>query len=108
MNAKVIDIEIDEDGTLRAVYDDDLLDLAEDMGARVRSVERLSHVEWETVDGESGWSVRSARDAALAIREVKDEKGNLCYRPAYAGPLVLFCARADALRAERRFAWDLR
>lgn len=98
------DFEVGPDGTLRAVYNDDVPALAADMGATVASVERLTHVEWETTpEGLSGWTVRSARDPDLALRLSGDDCA-----PLRRGTVFLFRERSSALAAERLYAWDLR
>lgn len=96
-----VEIEFTTKGEARAVYKDELRDVMEELGP-VR-VARASLVEWEDVDGRSGWTVRAAHDPELALRVV-----DWCrWEPRREGSLVTFQTREEALREELKFFWQL-
>jgi|WetSurMetagenome_2_1015567.scaffolds.fasta_scaffold456720_2 hypothetical protein len=92
-----VDLKVGPDGSVVGIYDDGL---AEALGAEVKGVTRASNVEWEV----DGWTVRSAVDQSLALRDV----GGVV-RPARhgCGPVVTFPTREAALAAEIANFWQL-
>lgn len=85
---------------MEAVYEDGL---ATTLDAKIQEVQRASNVEYETVDGRNGWTVRSAKDPELALR-VSD--GCPC-GPSRTGVVLTFQTREEALNEEVRHFWGL-
>lgn len=101
---KIIDIKILPDGRLLGPYHDAVMHVAVEMGAEILSVKRASTVEWEEVDTQRGWVVRSCHDPELAIRKTNSGTGYLASRE---GKIAFFKSRSEALDAEMDFFWDL-
>ena len=91
------DVLIDEDGTITTIYQPGVEQYAKDLGGQVVNVTRLSVVEWEARYG--GWTVRSAHDYELAIRQGLNV--------AREGPIAVFAERQQALDAEEKSVWKL-
>jgi len=97
------EFEILPSGEIRMMYDDlRSKQVADLLGASIVEVQRASHVEWEKVGEESGWTVRAAHDPELAIR--RHANGQVL---ALKGPLAVFPTREAALASERLHFWDL-
>jgi hypothetical protein len=100
----MIEMLVMPDGTSRCVYKDELIDVYDAIGPK--KVKRASNVEWETVDGQGGWTVRSAHDVDLAIR-VQLRDGAYHKVVSRAGEILLFNTREAALENEVEFFWEL-
>lgn len=116
-------LEVAEDGTIRTIYKDELIDFAEKIGGDMTTVCRASNVEWEKVEKPlnarfpdiKGWSVRAAHDPELALRVESSVNGGIGDR--YVDTLVcsrnpnlaimLFSTREIALQAEVKFFHQL-
>jgi len=98
-----IKVRITADGSVDGVYRDGI---AEALGAKVESVKRASHVEYEKVGEVEGWTVRSAIEPGLAIRLVIKD-GAFRQAVGFEGEVALFLSREDALESEVRFFWAL-
>lgn len=93
---KEIEIQIDDEGNLQSIYDDQLNDLYKSLGA-VR-VERASDVEWE----DKGWTVRCHKNPGKALRWVNEHIKVSCN-----GNIVHFESREEALKYEVKNFWEL-
>lgn len=102
MREEKLEIEVSTEGFIRSAYSDELAIIALDMNAKFVDVRRASHVEWETVGRQQGWTVQSAWDPELYIRTFNGE-----VFVAKSGDVVVFGSREAALEAEREFFWDL-
>jgi hypothetical protein len=91
-------------GAIETPYDDDLVDLVKDMGAKLTKVRRASNIEFETIGELSGWSVRATHDPELAIRLLPSLLG---WELSRSGNILLFETREEALAEEMRFFWQL-
>jgi hypothetical protein len=96
-------VRVTADGSVDGIYHDGI---AETLGAKVTTVKRASHVEFEEVSSEVGWTVRSALESGLAIRLVIKD-GAFRQVVAYEGQIAVFTSREAALEAEVRFFWEL-
>lgn len=96
------EVEI-SDGKIRTIYQEGIEEFAEQIGASVSSVCRLSHVEWEKIGDSGGWTVRSAHDPDLALR--RQEDGTV--QVSVMGEIEKFHKREEALAEESRFVWAL-
>ena len=96
-------VRITADGSIEGIYHDGI---AETLGAKVTTVKRASHVEFEKVGEVEGWTVRSAIEPGLAIRLVIKDAA---YRQvvAFEGEVAVFTSREAALEAEVRFFWEM-
>src|SRR4051812_38239017 len=107
MNEKRVELEIGEDGVIRTIYNDGLEKFAESLGGEISTVCRASNVEWETVDGFSGWTIRAAHDKELAIKDVgSSEPVFVCNRNP-ENRIALFTKRETALKVEVQFFFKL-
>lgn len=97
-----VQLRVGRDGTVEALHYPGIERLVSRLGS-ISSVDRISHVEWETIDGKSGWTVRSSRDPDFALRT---SPGGIL--PLREGPIATYSTREDALRDELRFAWNLK
>lgn len=104
MNEKELNLDVGPDGVIKSIYSDKLNDLAEKIGGDLVQVCRLSHVEWEEVGNEKGWTVRSAHDPELAIRWIL-QRSTVSTNPAF--PIAVFSSRQDALFAEKAHVDEL-
>lgn len=102
---KSIELMVAPNGDVRSVYEDSRLEIFEAMKGKM-SVQRASNVEWETVDGEGGWSVRAAHDPDLAVRCILAGGG---YRRVVSkiGDILLYTTREAALEIEQKHFWEL-
>lgn len=108
MEEKQLELEFGTDGIIRTVYRDGIEKFAEDIGADVRTVCRAAHVEWETIDGLSGWTIRAAHDPSLHIRDVGSSEPELiCTRDTSYGRVALFTKRETAMHYEQYFFFKL-
>lgn len=99
------ELKVGPDGTIETIYQDGIEDFAKEMGAEVSTVCRASEVEWEEIGEQKGWTVRSAKDPHLALREFPDEIQ--CNRNSQL-PMAVFPTREEALKWEIQFFWELR
>jgi len=103
-----MELEFGTDGVIRTVYRDGIEKFAEDIGAEVRTVCRAAHVEWETINGESGWTIRAAHDPSLHIRDVgSSEPVLICTRDTSHGRVCLCVERKTAMEIEQSFFFKL-
>lgn len=96
-----IELEVREDGTLRAMYSEELVTVIQGMGGRIVNVDRASIVEWDK--DLKGWTVSSARDPDLKMRNGPHNQILL----SRDGSVIVFERREDAIRLERQFFWQL-
>lgn len=82
-----------KDGAITTIYSDKTVGVLEGIGSV--EVGRASQVEWE----EGGWTVRSARERDLAIREGMEV--------SRFGKVFVFRTRAEALIAEHKLFFKL-
>ena len=101
MSAKnTIDFKILDDGSLQSIFSDSNTEIYNAIGDF--SVQRASNVEWETVKGTSGWSVRCHAFPKRALRLVNGR-----VKVSTRGKLKLFKSRESAIESEIRHFWDL-
>lgn len=102
----IVDLET---GLVTTLYRDGMEAAVEDLGGRLVSIERLSNVEFEAVDGRTGWAVRSARDPELAVREIPGIPSFCVPRFCVSreGTLALFGLRKRAIEVEIELWKDL-
>lgn len=97
---KRFSVRFKPDGTMETIYQDGV---AEALGAKTQEVRRASNVEFETIDGRSGWTVRAAHDPSLALRTT-----DWCrWAPSREGTIVTFKTREEALTEEVKAFWGL-
>lgn len=108
-----IELEIDEDGTIRTIHQEGIENFAAEMGGEISTSCRASNVEWEESNGNKGWTVRSAYDNDLAIRwkydinspEVRFAPLDFCV--SKTGDIAVFPTREEAIVWELKFFWEL-
>lgn len=94
------EIRIQKDGSIGSIYQDGL---ATALDAKVEEVQRASNVEYEHIEGRTGWTVRSAKDPELALRAT-----DWCRcGPARSGTILTFQTREEALDEEVKHFWGL-
>jgi hypothetical protein len=94
------EVIVTKDGSIDTIYQDGL---AQTLDAKVERVERASNVEYEHIEGRVGWTVRSAKDPALALRST-----DWCRcGPARTGAILTFQTREEALEEEVKHFWGL-
>lgn len=105
------EFKIAPDGTITTMYQDGIEQFAEAMGGDIKTSCRASNVEWEEIeytDGVSkGWSIRSAYDANLAIRDLPGPEVRLVCSREQDIQVALFTTREAALEVEVKFFWEL-
>ncbi len=106
-----VELEIAPDGTIRTMYQDGIEKFAEAMGGEVSSSCRASNVEWEeiqyTTGALKGWSIRSAHDPQLAIREIPSPEVYFVCSKDQDLRVALFVTREAALEVEVKYFWEL-
>lgn len=117
---KKVTFEVDDDGTIRTIYSDDLSAFAEKIGGEISTVCRASNVEWEVIEKPinarfpqtKGWSVRAVHDPELALRiRSSPAMGSytdtlVCSREPYLA-IALFDSRENAIKEEVKFFFEL-
>lgn len=98
------------DGHIEMPHEDGADELASAIGGTVESSQRAGVVEWEgsfspAPGANGGWTVRSPRNAFIAIR--RDFEGNLELSSISSHPVVFFKTRDEAVAEERKLFWLL-
>lgn len=116
-------LEIGPDGRIKTIYQEGIEEFAQELGAEVSNVCRLSNVEWEEVPealnarfpSTKGWSVRSAKDQSVALRYQSSLNAGIgdryvdtvvCNNNPHLA-LALFHTREEALTYEEKFLREL-
>lgn len=99
-----VELKIAADGSIEGIYQDGLADA---LGAETKEVRRVSNVEFETIDGRSGWVVRSTRDSQLAIRANPLSPNYYTVSRNKDLRLITFPTREEALAEEVKLFWGL-
>lgn len=112
MPEKKFDLDVGPDGVIRSIYKDELNKFAADVGGELAQVCRLSHVEWEEIDGKKGWTIRAAHDPDLAIRDndwTHDQltEQYVCARTESGLKISVFPSRDEALTVEQNHYEEL-
>lgn len=111
-----IELEIDEDGTIRTIHQEGIEDFADAMGGEISTSCRASNVEWEefsTNPDDRGWTVRSAYDNELAARELliaphlKFGEGEIVCSRDRKLEIHCFRTREAAIEWELKHFWQL-
>ena len=108
-----IELEIDEDGTIRTIHQEGIEAFAEQMGGEISTSCRASNVEWEEAPNGKGWTVRSAYDNDLAIRwKFKNDFEKVQFVPldfcvSKDGEIAVFHTREEAIVWALKFFWEL-
>lgn len=107
---KDVEIQIDEDGTIRTVHQEGIEEFAEALGGEISTSCRASNVEWEDFgNDEKGWTVRSAYDPSLALRGFIGENfiGRIICSRDEKYDIHVFNTREKAIEWELKFFWEL-
>jgi len=108
---KEVELQIDEDGTIRTVHQEGIEEFAESLGGEISTSCRASNVEWEEFPDEKGWTVRSAYDPSLALRQsITIEEsilGRIICSREEKYDIHVFKTREKAIEWELKFFWEL-
>jgi hypothetical protein len=109
------ELEVDATGKITTIYQSGIEQFAKELGGEIVKSSRASNIEWETIDGVSGWVVRAAHNPNLAIkRHANVRMSGVTYTYhiglatfSQARHIAVFETREEALKYEEQFFWEL-
>lgn len=109
--ADVIELMIDEEANIDAIYSDSLNAFSKEAEAPLNAVCRMTNIEWEchTSSKQEGWVVRSAEYQNYALRENPETGGTVLAKDESAQEhlsLLYFQSREAAKQMEVKHFWE--